>query len=366
MKDKKCLLFIFSLLGCLMFTTQIFASEFNFAVTTQQSENQIDKNKTYFDLLLAPNQEDTLNVSLRNDTDQEVTVQADISSATTNNNGVVEYSKNKIKPDKTLRFNLADYVTAPTEIVLKPHSSEIYTVKIRMPNEKYEGIIAGGITFKEKLKEETTDSNNKNKGLAIKNEYSYVVALLMRQSKNNGEPDLKLLKANAGQVNARNVIQGNLQNPNSVYLNQLVTQTKITEKGKNEILYEDEKTNLQMAPNSNFNLAVPLNGEHLKPGKYMMKIEAYGQKDENGAHTFKTKNQDNSENYRYYWALEKEFEIKADIAKKLNESDVTIKKDYTWLYLLVGLLLLLLLLLLLFLIKRKKKKDEENDEKNKM
>lgn len=365
MKYKKFSLIVFGLLSCLMFATPNFAAEFNFAVTTQQSKNQIDKNKTYFDLSLAPNQEDTLNVDLRNDTDQEVTVEAGISSATTNNNGVVEYSKNKIKPDKTLKFNLADYVTAPNEIVLKPHSSDSYTVKVRMPNEKYDGIIAGGITFKEKTKDESKDSSDKSKGLAIKNEYSYVVALLMRQTTNNGDPDLKLLKADAGQVNARNVIQGNLQNPNSTYLNQLVTQTEITKKGQDEVLYEDQKSNLQMAPNSNFDLAVPLNGDRLKPGKYTMKIEAYGQQDANGTYAFKAKNENNAENYRYHWSLAKDFEIKAEVAKKLNDSDVTIKKDHTWLYILLGILLLLLLLLILFLIKRKKKKDEEDNEENK-
>ncbi len=46
------------------------------------------------------------------------------------------------------------------------------------------------------------------------------------------------------------------------------------------------------------------------------------------------------ENYRYHWTLEKDFEIKADVAKKLNDSDVTIKKDYTWLYILIGVILL--------------------------
>lgn len=358
MKFRKTVMLIVTLLSTLLVATPGLASEFNFAVTPKPSENQIDKQKTYFDLLLAPNQEDTLTVDLRNDTDKEVVVEAQIASATTNDNGVVEYSENKIKNDGTLKYNLKDYVEAPEEVTLKPQSAAEYKVKIHMPNEKFDGVNAGGITFKEKKSEQTNASSDKNdKGLAIKNEYSYVVALLMRQTTDNGDPDLKLQQVNPNQRNARNVIQGNLQNPNATYLNQLATKTIITKKGSSDALYTDEQSEMQMAPNSNFNLSVPLKGERLKAGKYTMKIEAYGQKEETGDFAFKAKGNQKEENYRYHWSLEKDFEIKADEAKKLNDSDVTIKKDYTWVYLLIGLLLLILLIL--FFVWRKKKNDKK-------
>jgi LPXTG-motif cell wall-anchored protein len=46
------------------------------------------------------------------------------------------------------------------------------------------------------------------------------------------------------------------------------------------------------------------------------------------------------------------------VAKKLNDSDVTIKKDYTWLYILIGVILLLLIVI--FLVWRKKKNDKKD------
>lgn len=350
MKFRKIAILAVTVFSSLTMAAPSFASEFNFAVTPKPSENQIDKQKTYFDLLLAPNQEETLTVDLRNDTDKEVVVEAQINSATTNGNGVVEYSDNDIKADKTLKYDIKNYVEAPKEITLKPQSAAEYKVKIHMPNEKF----AGGITFKEKTDNQTSASSDKNdKGLAIKNEYSYVVALLMRQTTENGSPDLKLQSVTPNQRNARNVIQGNLQNPNATYLNQLATKTTITKKGSSEALYTDEQSEMQMAPNSNFNLSVPLKGDRLKAGKYTMKIEAYGQQDQNGSYSFQAKGSQKEENYRYHWTMEKDFEIKADVAKKLNDSDVTIKKDYTWLYILIGIVLLLLIIL--FLVWRKKK-----------
>lgn len=358
MRYKKSKTLVFTILSCLALSVPAFASEFNFAVNPKPSTNQIDKEKTYFDLLLTPNQKDSLKVDLRNDTDREVVVEAHINSATTNGNGVVEYSQNAIKPDKSLKYNLKDYVEAPDKVTIKPNSIAEYNVKIQMPNEKFNGVIAGGITFKEKRVDKTNDSSEKGgKGLAIKNEYSYVVALLMRQTTQNGEPNLKLLSVNANQRNARNVIQGKLQNPKGTYLNQLATKTTIYNKNETKAIYTDENTNMQMAPNSGFNLSVPLNGGRLKAGKYTMKIEAYGQKNPTGTYSFKKKGSKKEENYRYHWSLDKDFEIKSDVAKKLNDSDVTIKKDYTWVIMLIGLLLLLLIFL--FFIWRKKKNDKE-------
>ncbi len=346
---KKIVLSIFLLagIGTMMSSITGEAAEFNFAVTPQIPDNQIDKSKTYFDLQLSPDQNQELTVNLRNDTDQEVVVEAQINSATTNSNGVVEYSANEIAPDSSLKFNLKDYVEAANEITLAPHSETDYKLNIHMPNEAFEGIIAGGITFQEKKAEETTTSSDDSSGLAIKNEYSYVVALLMRQGTENGSPDLKLLKAGAEQVNARTLIYGNLQNPNPVYLNQLTTHMTVTKQGKAEVIYENTQTGMQMAPNSNFNLGLPLNGERLSPGRYLLKIDAYGQKDEAGAFTYPNTD-GQKENYRYNWQLEKEFEIKADEARKLNDKDVTVKQDFTWLYILIGILLLLVIIIIIW------------------
>ncbi len=331
------------------------AAEFNFAVTPQIPDNQIDKSKTYFDLQLDPDQRQELTVNLRNDTDQEVVVETQINSATTNSNGVVEYGENSIEPDSSLTFNLKDYVDAPSEITLAPHSQNAYTLDVHMPNEVFNGILAGGITFQEKQAEETAASTEDSSGLAIKNEYSYVVALLMRQTTDNSTPDLKMENAGVDQVNARNLIYGNLQNPNPVYLNQLAANMTVTEAGSDEVIYQLSKQDMQMAPNSNFNMGLPLNGDRLSPGTYVLKVDAYGQKDDNGEFIF-TSEGDQAENYRYNWQLEQEFEVKADEARKLNESDVTVKQDYTWIYILAGILILLLIGLFIWYKKKNGKK----------
>ncbi|MGM0172037.1 cell surface protein [Enterococcus mundtii] len=360
---KKRFILIVSLIVAMLSMVPVqstFASEFNFAVTPVIPENQIDKEKTYFDLLMEPDKQQTIEVQLRNDTDNDITIETTINSATTNLNGVVEYGENKIEPDNSLVYNLKDYAKAEPEVTLPKHSEVTVPITVTMPAEKFDGVMAGGITFKEKT-DDTQSSSSEDKGLAIKNEYSYVVALLIRQNMTAIKPDLKATKVEPAQVNARNVINVHLQNPQAVYLNQLNVATTITKKGSAEVLYESQAESMQMAPNSHFAYPISLNGEKLEAGKYTMKMTAYGEKAEDGEYKVKTSN-GSEETYKYKWEFEKDFEIKGEVARELNEKDVTIEQDNTWIYLLFGILLLLILLLLFIFWKRKKQKDEDESE----
>jgi len=361
---KKKYLFLTSFIVAslfLIFSVPAQASEFNFAVNPVIPENQLDKELTYFDLKMDKGAQQILNVQLRNDTDKDITVEASINSATTNLNGVVEYGSNKIKPDESLKYNLKDYAKIDSEITLAKHTEKEVPIVVDMPKESFDGVMAGGITFKEKT-DSKDNSADKDKGLSIKNEYSYVVALLLRQNTADVQPDLKLKTIEPDQVNARNVINIGLQNPKAAYLNQLNVDASIYKKGSNDTLYKSRKDGMQMAPNSHFSYPVALNGERLQAGKYVMKMTAYGVKDGKGS--FKAKESNGEENnYVYRWHFEKEFEIKSDVADKLNEKDVSIEKNNNWIYWLIGILILLLLILLLwFYLRKKRKKDDEETE----
>lgn len=337
------------------------ASEFKFAVVPKIPENQIDKTKTYFDLKIIPGAEQALEVELRNDTDKEVTVEMGISSATTNLNGVVEYTPNEKKIDSSLKYDMKDFVEAPSETKLSAKGKATVKIHIKMPKEKFDGVLAGGITFSEKQEGQKEKTGTSGSGMAIDNNYSYVVALLVRQNENEVTPELLLKDVFAAQVNARNVINANLQNPKATYINQLKLTAEITKKGESDVLYSTKGEGMQMAPNSNFNYPVPLQGEPLKAGEYHMKIVAYGVKNEDG--TYKVKNAEGKEiAFRYQWILEKDFSISGAEAKKYNDQDVSIKKDNSWLYVIIGLLLLLLILFLIFFFIRRKKKKEEEEE----
>lgn len=331
------------------------AAEFNFSVIPTIPENQIDKSKTYFELKMAPGAEQVLTLLLRNDTDKEVVVEADINPTSTNINGVVEYSNNESVPDPTLLHNLKELSEINKEIVLAPQSEQQVEVKVRMPKEELFGIISGGITFKEKEGEDTSQDKKETKGLSIANKYAYVIAMVLRQNEEPVFPDLVLSQVQANQVNYRNVINANLQNPNSAYLNQLAIKADVKLKGQTEVLYSLKQEMMQVAPNSNFDWPIPLEGKKLKAGNYILTMEAYGVKSATGEYSNGQDEEGQPIRYKYRWEFEKEFEIKPDQAKKFNQADVSIPEEKNWLWLIIGLLLLLVVVLVLILIYKSKK-----------
>ncbi|SER89312.1 DUF3324 domain-containing protein, partial [Isobaculum melis] len=169
----------------------------------------------------------------------------------------------------------------------------------------------------------------------IKNEYAYVVGIVLSESDEAVKPELVLNQVVADQVNARNAIKANVQNTTPTFVNQLKISTEIRKKGSQDVLYSTTKEAMQMAPNSNFDFPTMLEGEKLAAGTYLLSMEATS-----GENT---------------WHFEQEFTIDADEAKELNKSDVTIREDYTWLYILLSALGGMLLMLAFYIIFKRKR-----------
>lgn len=317
-------------------TTFSKASELNFSVNAVIPDNQIDKEKSYFDLKVTPGEKQKLKVKLRNTTDKEIVINPHIQSAKTNKNGVIDYTPNKIKKDDTLKIAMEDVAKVPEEVTVPPQSEKDLTIEVTVPKDKFDGVILGGIYLKEdtsKNKEE-----DKEKDVAIKNEYSYVVALQMRQNDNKVKPMLHMNEVNPETQNARNVIVANIQNSEPMIISKLKIDATVNKKGSKDNLAILKKENLQVAPNSNFNIAVPLEGEKLEAGTYIlnMKAESAGKE----------------------WQFKKEFSISADKATTMNEKDVTLEKETpTMLYIFLGVAFLIVIAVVIyFIIRRNKRK----------
>ncbi|MFQ9320842.1 MAG: DUF916 and DUF3324 domain-containing protein [Enterococcus durans] len=322
-------------------TVIIEASELKFSVEPILPENQINQEHTYFDLIVEPDQKQTVKVHMRNDTNQDIFVVPHIEAATTNINGVVEYGESNSKLDKTAPYNIADLVKAKEkEVKIPANNSYDLEIEIKMPKEKFEGVLAGGITLQEKDEPQKENKSKKQQGLAIENKYAYVVAIILQENLEELTQTLTLDKVVPSQVNARNTINATLKNREATYINQLSVETKITKKGDKSILYSSEKEGMQMAPNTSFAYPIFLDGKKLKPGKYTLDMKVKSAKQG--------------------WEFTKEFEVEPEVAKRLNASDVTIEKDnYLWLYSTVTIVIVILLVSYL-LIKNKKNKKNEN------
>lgn len=226
---KKNRLFILSLISILFTwfgTGAVEASTLKFYVEPQIPENQINKEASYFDLAMKPGEEQIIKTTLINDTEQEVVVEVGKSMATTNLNGVVEYSENEIEKDESLTYDFSELVKGKDEVTIPAQSEIDYELTIKMPEKSYEGIIAGGLTFIEKENEQA-DKEEEN-SLAIENRFAVVLAVLLHEGElDNIESTLVLNRVGAAQVNMRNVIEANLQNPEAIYINNLAIDARV-------------------------------------------------------------------------------------------------------------------------------------------
>lgn len=229
---KKLFCFITLIVMLIMPATQVFASELNFAAKAELPDNQVNPDVSYFDIKMNPGAQQTLHVQLRNETEKPVTLDVELASATTNLNGVVEYTPNTIKPAKSLQFNMKDYVKAPKQTVIPAKGSTVLDLAVKMPDKSFNGVMAGGITLKEHgLSDQGSQTSGKK--VAIKNRFSYVIGLLMRQNLAAVPAHVKLNAVKPSQVNARNVILTSMENDTATFIQQVAVDAKIFAKGSN-------------------------------------------------------------------------------------------------------------------------------------
>lgn len=322
-------------------TEAVSAEEMSFSVEAQLPDNQRDKSKTYFDLRVSPGTKEELKVEIKNNKDEEITVQIQANTAITNDNGVIDYGELKPKLDKTLETPFASIAKVEPELILAPNEKKIVTIPVEIPKESFDGIILGGLYFtqKETDKEAKTDA-----GMQIENKFAYVVGVRLSANDEPVESNLELLDVAAGQRNYRNVIVATLQNPMPRILGQMTVNAEVyAENDRKTVLYRTKQENLNMAPNSNFGYGIKMANKAFKPGKYVLKmtVEADG----------KT------------WPFERVFEITADEAKKFNDEAVDLVEepnDYLMYIIIGGVILVVIIIgLVSWMVYQKRKREAE-------
>lgn len=336
------LLPLFSLL--LVFFSSVAQAEetLSFYVTPEFPESQIEGSNSYFDLNLGAGETEALALKLQNASSEPIQVQVTPHTAYTNVHGVVEYGKDAQEPDNSLLFSLDELIDPSGVIELAGNETKTITVPLHMPEESFEGFLAGGLRITE-VKEEEEETTSNEEGVAIKNEFAYVVGVVVSNSRDSVQPDLDLLAVFADQLNYRNVISATIQNFTPTFVNRMAVEATVQRVGEDEILYEASEEMMQMAPNSHFDFPISLEGDRFQSGDYVLKLKATSGEEE--------------------WSWEQTFTIESDEARSLNRADVTIDSSLNWW--MIGSIVLVILLLgaILYLLIQKKKARANEQEK---
>lgn len=287
------------LLMAVCFNEVVSADSNDFSIMPILPENQNPDVPSYFDLTVMPNQKQKLQVQIKNNSDEDQKYSIYVNTATTNQNGIIDYSISDFEKDESMKIFLKDCITLKeNQVEVSANSEKRISFELSVPEEAFEGILLGGITI-EPIVEEGKESVN--------NVFTRTIAIQLSEATTEIVPDLEEGTVSVSQENLRNNIKFELRNSTPTIISKVKAEIAITKQGDKTPVLEQTKEQLSFAPNSKFNLMTEWN-DQFESGKYVYSIHL---NDEKGNK----------------WDFKKEFEIKSEVAEKLNETSVDEKKD---------------------------------------
>ena len=373
----KNLLLATALLGTLMSTTTAtaFADEstdsnnqtVQSSQTKQNDELTFDvapvieegmENQHYFDVQMKPGETRKIKVRIRNLTAEKQDIEIDRAVGWTNNQGSAIYmnpEQGKVPEEKSLKHKFTNISKCEGLITLEPNETRIFETEVSMPNEEMNGVIAGGLRFRETKMQGEDDI--KQGGINALSRYQYVLAVILRQNRNYVQPNVNI---NSVKVTDDKKVSANLQNDTTGYVNQMGIKATITNASGKKVANLNT-TGMQFVANSNFDLSF---GEikDLKAGKYKLEMDVYGNEDKDGK--FKDiKIGEYTTSYKFHKHLTKDFTVTASQMKKIAKVDKeqveTTKPNYLPIILTVAALLISIAVFVYLVIQNRRRKAAE-------
>lgn len=315
----------------------------SFSVRALLPNNQQNKNVSYFDLRMNPNQNQILEIELSNNSEERIEISTTLNSATTGNNGSIIYSKQGEK-DRSLKQSINDLATVTTPVIsLEKNEKKSSFIELKMLNVTFDGDILGGITLKEINSEDKEGSQTEN--IQIKNEIAYIIALKLNMTDTSLQTNLNLINKEGTTINYRTSFVANIQNDKSVLMKNVNILGNIKNKDSNEYITTLDLKDKEIAPNSNFNVVYDLNNKKMKNGTYIMYLKI--------------------EHLNEVWEWTEE--IVVNNADEINETALSVESDNTIIIIIIAfssVIILLLLIIILLIVKRRKKEKENNQNEN--
>lgn len=334
MKKYKSILILLSLLvitSPFLSAQKVFADTDNSQVGFSVSPNYNDaqkKDSSFFDLLVKPNSQQTIGVTVTNtsQSDSEYTIQ--IVQASTNKNGVIDYTDTKTKPLNTAPFQLDKQSAYDKNIKLSAGESKQVPLVLNIPDKPFKGEVLGGVNV--------TKSIPKNKKRPqLVNEYSYVIGLRLRESSDDIERNLTSEQAKPVVTFGKTGVMVPIKNDQATSMGKLTVESILKRDGKE--IKKDTYKNREIAPNSIYPYSLSWDRKDYVPGKYQLSIII-------------------TDAQSHKWSFNKEFRLKAKEVKEVKDAAVhPTQEDHRWIWILIGVFVIIILALLFILFRSKYK-----------
>lgn len=286
----------------------------DFEIQPILAEEQIDASNNYFDVTYKPGSTHTIAMRVQNFTDHKITVKSDLQNAMTQVGGGMSYQPASEPNDPSLKIPLtkigAVKKSAQT-IHLGPQETTIVEAVIKMPSEKFNGMIAGSWHFIEY----GDGKNGTNQGLT--SNYAYQTGIIIRGSHYKVYPELKYNKTEPILRNNRPAMGIKLSNVQPMRIKEAHIKAVVSRKG----LFSDkrifETSGTSIAPSSAVTIPISWNYDNLKAGSYTVAIKVTGE------------NQWNK--LPMTWSFKKNFKVSKKAAAEINKRAVQ-RPTNKWLY----------------------------------
>lgn len=252
--------------------SQDIANAMGFTFTMVYPENQTDQTLGYYNLVLPPEEKQAVSIVLTNPGAESIDIAVALNGAKTNRSGNIEYSKNDLPKDDSLKYSFEELVSGPNSLTLAAGETKTLELEIQMVPEKLMGVIVGGLQLmrQNQVDDETTDSQATSQ---IFNQYAYLIPIVLQQNTEVIPPDLQFNQAYGGQSSGQNVVFINFSNVAATFVNEMTVAVQIAAADSQAVLYETKKTQMRMAPNSLIEFPVPIEEGTMQAGEYVANIQ---------------------------------------------------------------------------------------------
>lgn len=239
-----------------------------FTISPVYPREQKEDDAGYFDLNVKKSTTVPVKVKISNlNKNQDIEYLIKVGNATTNDNGTINYTNFKNKKDTTAKYQLTDFISKTElkqKVTVKAGSSSEVTVNLKVPKQKFPGMIAGGI-YVERLTNAYVDEKS---GMNTRNHFSMTLPIILTEQ----AKVKRIAKMELDKVTVKNgpKITAKLHNVKPVMFGKLSIDSKITKKNRSTVLVHKKVNNYQVAPNSSFDYLVSDSSNQLGAGKYTL------------------------------------------------------------------------------------------------
>lgn len=330
----------------------------NYSVQKMQPEGAlVSNNSSFFDLLVQPGEKRRIQATIFSSDDQPITVNSEIFTTYTNENGQISYTSAAETYDKSLRFKISDFAAVAASDIqaeVAPGESQTVSVDIQVPDNIPDGAYVGSWYFERA--DQVVEGENSQEGISISNKYSYALGIKLTVNQEIAEPNLNLLDITTGMNNYRKVVHANLQNDLPAVVSQLKVAAEIMPKDEYQVLYKNSLENITMAPNSNYSFPIFFENQPMEAGQYTMELTATTNDPKWSEKTWRWR-----ENFTIT-----ENEVQALAAEAINDPPMKeIKFNWPPYLIIGGLLALMLIIWLKYRYERSKRIKLEEKKKSK-